>query len=352
MNLLTALAISLGVVCAAAVGASVSLAWGLRLARRRQFLMRRELEELAAFEIPRLRLGDPWRVWLAHGPERRLSEIDIRRIGELSAYRRFLESSHALPAETSPRAAAQRKKESMSKAAPKTFYYLDESQVRDLYPQAFAEPEPKEIETQEEKSTTKGIKAALKIAEPSYERSGSLRTKKTFDVELTPPIMYNKVEQFLFSGADLTFGIEDFEPDESAIKEFRATCSQMKAKFNFTIPDDLQTKFVTEQKKGIALERRLRVSQTTGYVALQGDTVVCQSTDQGCTLRLVHPLNSYLGEGQATCFVDIICRRSSLTPSGSNLFRDGGSVKVTCVGKVVCWDATHSALVINPIAVY
>lgn len=244
------------------------------------------------------------------------------------------------------------KRELISKLGPKSFYYLDETQVRDLYPQVFREPEPKEIETQQRASASRGIKAKLKVLEPALENQNEDTTRKRFEIELTPVIMFNRVEEYFFSKADVTFGLEEFQHDTESIQMFRSMCRLMDEKFHFPVPTDLQNKYISDQLRSLALNAVTALSSTSGYVVFQAEFSVSGSANAACTLSLEHPLNQHLLPSDPRVVIEICCNSVSLTPAGKATFTNGNSVKITCLGKVVRWDSGRAALVVNPIAVY
>lgn len=247
---------------------------------------------------------------------------------------------------------AQKKKEAIQKMGPKTFYYIDESQIKDLYPQVFQELEPKRIKTRESKETKKGIAAKFKFIEPKYERDRTEEITKVYDVEQTPSMMYNRVEQYFLEKGKIIFGLEEFEFEKSSIDEFKSMCDQMRSEFNFNIPDDLRTNFVSEKMKEFALQHIKKLSSSSGYVAVQNEFSIIDISDNAYTLSFVHPLNEYLPQENKKVGIQIICAKKYMTPSGVSTFKKDKSVKITCSGKVVSWNDDDKILEINPIAIY
>jgi hypothetical protein len=247
---------------------------------------------------------------------------------------------------------AQKKKEVFQKMGPKTFYYLDESQVKDLYPQVFQELEPKRIETRESKETKKGISAKFRLIEPKYERGRAEETTKIYAVEQTPPMMYNRVEQYLLEKGKITFGPEEFEFEESAINDFKSICEKMRSNFEFNIPDDLQAKFVSDKMRKFALQRVKELSSSTGYVAIQTEFSIIDIPDDAYILSFVHPLNEYLPQEDKKVIIQVTCAKGCMTSSGVSTFKKDKSVKITCLGKVVSWNNEDKILEISPIAIY
>lgn len=262
-----------------------------------------------------------------------------------------IDVSHRLPERKQERKIDE-KKRTIQKMGPKTFYYLDDSQVKDLYSQVSSELLPTQIETQDFQQSDKGLSASLKIIEPKYDKIKSAQTKKTYDLERNIPQMYNNVEGYLFEEEKVTFGLEEFDYDESYIEEFRSNCERMKSKFSFNVPDDLQNNFISDKIHGFVKERIKEISETSGYVVIQAEFSVSSVTDNLRVLTFDHPLNVHLSEEEPKVSFDIRCNQDSLLPSGLNTFMMGTSVKITCFGKVVRWEISEARLTINPIAIY
>jgi len=247
---------------------------------------------------------------------------------------------------------ADKKKEAIKKMGPKTFYYLDESQVKDLYLQVIQEPEPKRIQTRETKEVKGGIIGKFPMVEPKYERGKTQEVTKDYDVEQVPAMRYNKVEQFFFDKGKVIFGLDEFEFDKSSIDDFESVCNQMKSKFNLDIPDDMYATFFVDKMREFALEYIKKLASSSGYIALQSEFLVVDIADNDCILSRVHPLNQHLRPEDKEVKIQIGCSRSFLTPSGIATFKKGKSVKITSLGKVVSWDDKDKILEVSPIAIY
>jgi hypothetical protein len=246
----------------------------------------------------------------------------------------------------------QKRKEAMQKTGPKTFYYIDESQVKDLYPQVFQELEPTRIESRESKEIKKGIAAKLKLIEPKYERDRGAETTKIYDVEKTPSMMYNKIEEYLVEKEKITFGLEEFEFKKSSIDEFKSMCAQMRSKFDFNIPDGLQANFVSDKMKEFALQRVKELSRTSGYVVIQTEFSITDILYDDYLLSFVHPLNEYLPQEDTKVRIQVTCAKKYMLSSGVSAFKKGKTVKISSLGKVVSWNDGDKILEISPIAIY
>ena len=247
---------------------------------------------------------------------------------------------------------AQKKKEAIQKIGPKTFYYIDKDQIEDLYPQVNQELEPKRIETRESKETKKGVVANLRVIKPKYERGGAEETTKIYETKQTLSMMYNRVEQYLLEKGKITFGLEEFEFEESSIKDFKSMCDRMQSKFKFNIPDDLQANFVSDKMREFALQRIKELSGSTGYVAIQTESSIIDIPGDAYILSFVHPLSEYLPKEDKKVRIQVTCAKECMTSSGVSTFKKDKSVKITCLGKVVSWNNEDKILEISPIAIY
>jgi len=234
---------------------------------------------------------------------------------------------------------------------PKTFYYLDNGQVRDLYCQVFQELQPKQIETHEKERSQKSIGADFKLV-AKYGTRQETETKTTYEPELTSPVMYNQVQDYLVKNNNVIFGLEDFDYDKSSIDEFKSMCAAMEKKFSFSVPEELQEKFISDKLHEFALNHSKEIAQSSGFVSLQGEFLVAK-VDHDCrSLSYSHPLNQYLAQGDTSISIEILCHSPNLSSSGSTTFTPDSSVKITCVGKVVRWNSKEGLLTINPIAIF
>jgi hypothetical protein len=272
-----------------------------------------------------------------------IQRITVTRIDDLK---------DVLSAATPKTSIAEEKREAIQKMGPKTFYYLDERQVKDLYLQIFQEPEPKRIQTRETKEAKMGIAGKFHVVEPKYERGKAQEITKDYDVEQVPTMMYNKIEQFFFDKGRVTFGLDEFEFDESEIDDFESICDQMKSKFHIDIPDDLYGTYHIQKMTEFAVEYTKKLASSSGYIALQSEFIIADITDTDCILSRVHPLNDYLLSEDREVKLQIGCSKSFLTPSGIAIFKKDKSVKITSLGKIVSWNYKDKVLEVSPIAIY
>lgn len=265
---------------------------------------------------------------------------------------RLFASRYGLLTAHPPEDIVLKKKAAIVTMGPKTFYYLDSDQVRDLHDQV-GEVQPREIETQESDSGLIGGSINLKFVQPKAEKSSSQSTKKRYELQLTSVSMYNRVEEVFFEDGHVTFGIEDFDYDESGIEEFQSVCKYMEEQFNFPIPEDLQDKFKLQKAQEAAAEKVRALSALSGYAAVQAEFTVQTLGEKFCELSLDHPVNSTLQGGGKVVKIVLNGSMTCLQPAGSAAFSVGNSVKLTTVGKIVRWeDSSDLRLIINPIAIY
>jgi hypothetical protein len=60
----------------------------------------------------------------------------------------------------------------------------------------------------------------------------------------------------------------------------------------------------------------------------------------------------YLLDTNKKCQIIIDINNDSLTLSGQNTFSEGKDIRISCFGKVACWDPLNYILEITPIAIY
>jgi len=245
-----------------------------------------------------------------------------------------------------------RKSRPIDEAEPKVFYYMDEKTVENLYFQLFPEVVPKQITQTRSGEIEKGVHGETPIVGGKYERSLSEETVTEYEVRQRPTMMYSRVERVLNSQEKITYGLEDFEIHDELIDDFKNQCEEMKTDFKFQIPVELQSKWTSDRKKEHATKYVEFLSSVSGYVQVQAKFSVTQPSLNECLLSFVHPLSQYLPPTERKVMIQVSCAKNCLTPSGSNLFKQGSIVNLTCFGKAVGLNANSRTLNIVPIAVY
>ena len=244
------------------------------------------------------------------------------------------------------------KREIVEKLGPKTFYYQDQVQIRELYLQVNQDLDPIEIETQESATKDKGIKAEIKGVGSDYKKSDQTQTIKKYHVDTTTTKMYNEVEKYFFDRLDTNFDLEDFMIKSEIITEIRSIFSDIETKLEVEIPQELEEKIITKHKNLRATTKIERISGASGYIFIRCELTVNKVSESECWLDYDHPLNMVLTEDQVKIHFKIPCSIESLTPSGKTIFKEGESVKINCFGKIVRWNEKSGELLINPIAIY
>lgn len=235
---------------------------------------------------------------------------------------------------------------------PKTFYYLDEPLINDLYYQTHLDPELKQIETEESNSAEKGLSAKLKLLEPQYGKTSSSKIKKIFEPHTSVSMKYNRLEDVLRNNRDLQEGVESFFRFDQPIVEFQKMCNTLKRDFNFVIPNDLQDKLIFQYFNPQAVEALRQLSEKSGYALLKGDFKVSNLDEKFCCLTISHPLNDFLEKKEPPVSILINCEVSSLTSSGKMALKLGETIKITSLGKVIRWREEIRSLVFCPISIY
>jgi hypothetical protein len=145
----------------------------------------------------------------------------------------------------------------------------------------------------------------------------------------------------------VTFGIEDFEYDSKEIDEVHNVLKS--ASLAPQVLKGIMEEVARNKEREAALLHRKELANVSGFVATHADFVT-RRLEEDWTLTLQHPLNEFLGEHPNT-YIKIVCNPEFLTPSGRNAFANGASVRITCFGKIIRWDAQSRQLIISPIGI-
>lgn len=240
------------------------------------------------------------------------------------------------------------KKQYFQRTDLRTFYYLDEYQVRSLYSQIVQGLEPRQIETRTTTQKKKGLKGRLGLLEPHYEKGEAREEARLYDATPTPTTMYKRIEKHMIDEDEITFGLEMFEYEDSWIAEFRSHCEAL-GRFGLPIEERIQENVISDKMSEFARENVERLSNSSGFVAIQEEFVVAESSEKTITLGFVHPATNRLDH---VVTIEIVCDKDSLTSSGQVAFRQGSYIKIACVGKVTRWDKDEHVLELNPMAIY
>jgi hypothetical protein len=249
----------------------------------------------------------------------------------------------------SPSSAAKR--QLLASMGPQTYYYLDPHQIGDLYAQLAAEPSSIEIE--EERSTSTGIVAKLRLLEPRYGRDSTIRKLEKYEDDKAVSQKYRVVQEQMFAKQGLvTFGIEDFEHKVQPVDDLRAILSDIEKEVSSLLDtEEILEELARQTGVKAARERRNELQKVSGFVATHADYVPRWHTEQECSLYLQHQINEYLPGLSPETVIRIVCNADFLTPSGRDAFTEGVATRITCLGKVIRWHSQTGQLVISPIGV-
>lgn len=243
------------------------------------------------------------------------------------------------------------KKDMFINQGPRTFYFLAEEAVNELYPQIFKEAEPVETQTEERETKEGGIRAKLHFVEPRFDKSTGVSVRRTYVKEQNLGAMFIQIENFLVENDQVLLGLEDFTEHEPSIDEFRTTCRQMDERFNFKVPAELQEQYIKQQQEALANQKIKEIKQAHDYILMRGVFSV-SSIDNQWSLAYSHPLNKNLHSITKRVTISATCPKERSSTAGAATFSSTTTVNLTLFGKIVCWNEDIWALQINPIAVY
>ncbi|MBA7486306.1 hypothetical protein ES707_21863 [subsurface metagenome] len=276
--------------------------------------------------------------------ERYLRSSYARRLLE----QRLLETGErARPEEDAKKA----KKELFINQGPRTFYFLDEEAVNELYPQIFKEVEPVETQTEERETKEGGIRAKLHFVEPMLGKTTGVTVRRTYVKEQNLGAMFNQIESFLVENDQVLLGLEDFAEHEPSVEEFRSMCRQMDERFQFKVPAELQEQYIKQQQEALALQKVKELKQAHDYILMRGVFSV-GSTDNQWSLVYSHPLNNNLASIAKRVTIAATCPKERSSKAGAATFSNTATVNLTLFGKVVFWTDDSWVLQINPLAIY
>lgn len=247
--------------------------------------------------------------------------------------------------------AKKAKKQLFINQGPRTFYFLDEEAVNELYPQIFKEVEPVETQTEERETKEGGIRAKLHLVEPRFEKTTGVTVKRTYVKEQNLGTMFNQIESFLVENDQVLLGLEDFAEHTPSVEEFRTMCRQMDERFQFKVPAELQEQYIKQQQEALAIQKVKELEQAHDYILMRGVFSV-GSTDNQWSLVYSHPLNNNLSSITKRATIATTCLKERSSIAGAATFSSTATVNLTLFGKVVCWTDDSWVLQINPLAIY
>lgn len=247
--------------------------------------------------------------------------------------------------------AKKAKKEMFINQGPRTFYFLDEEAMNELYPQIFKEVEPVETQTEERETKEGGIHAKLHLVEPRFDKTIGVTVRRTYVKEQNLGAMFNQIESFLVENEQVLLALEDFAEHEPSVEEFRTMCRQMDERFQFKVPQELQEQYIKQQQEALAVNKVKELKQAHDYILMRGVFSV-SSIDNQWSLVYSHPLNNNLSSITKRVTIAATCPKEQSSTAGTATFSNTATVNLTLFGKVVCWNDDSWVLQINPLAIY
>lgn len=238
---------------------------------------------------------------------------------------------------------------------PKTFFYLDESMIDDLYAQVVQEPSPEEISVQERAETRKGIIGRIKVLEPEYARTSGSNVTSIYRPTVDAAIKYNFVQDYLLQGEAIEFGIDDFafDPGEEADEISELFLRLPSSNFPEELINEMLERFTAAAKEAAVTDKFDQLARVSGYVAMHSDFVVEESQPDSLRLRLRHIVNNYIDDpALQDVSIIVVGNSDGLTSYGRASFVTRNSIRAVVVGHVVSWNEMPPTLTIVPIAIY
>lgn len=252
--------------------------------------------------------------------------------------------------EFNPRIYMQDERWLLDRQGPKTFYYLDEYQINDLYSQINQTPLS---EFSEREKSASGYEGGVAINPISIKGNKGVETERTkkFQIDNSVAGKYGIIENYLKDNQLLIYGIAQFYTDEAQRHKFIESCDKLEMEYKFKISEGERTKHWVSLNKENAYPTLEAIKHISGNIAIQQNFAI-EETDGQIKLYFKHPINEYLEEKDRDVKICISCSKEKLTSSGKNYFVHGKTIKATCIGKIIRWDDQTKSLDINPIAIF
>ena len=232
---------------------------------------------------------------------------------------------------------------------PRIFYYLDKSVIESLHNQIASSIRTKEITTESGKTTAKGIELKLPV-HPSYQ-SEQLRTeRRRAEVVESIERQFEDVLNHLLDHELVEIGIEEFNYDKTTENDFLATCSEIKEKFDFELPKNVQDQFVKINIQKYVDAKLQEIEALSGYVLISGDFGINSKGDDWIVVY-DHPVNEAVDweTGERLTFKSS-CSKTEMTNIGNGTFNKTNRAKFVLLGNIVKFDKGKRELVMRPIA--
>jgi hypothetical protein len=230
----------------------------------------------------------------------------------------------------------------------KSFFYIDEDQVLQLYQQLV----PLQLTGVEAQS----IKKVRRILGFSFGKGPEAKAEGETDDALvqryiaatSPASMYQTVEPHLLH---ISTVLDHNEAPDETLAIFDNFCQLAQERTSFSIPPEVRDSIYTAIHRDAALRLRDQIAKLEGFVAFSGDFLVTTGLDE-IYLDYQHPMNRWLDYDDYRIQIRVTFNSEhGLSASGKTHFRDGTPARVTCVGKVAGWDM-GPGLLVCPIAIY
>ena len=233
---------------------------------------------------------------------------------------------------------------------PKTFYYLDEFQINDLYSQI---NQSSLFEYSEREKSASGMEGGVDLSPVAFKgnRRAEMERTKKFLIDNSIASKYSVIENYLKDNQLLNYGIAQFYTDEAQRQKFNDSCDNLEKEYKFKITEDERTKHWISLNKENAYPTLEEIKLISGNIAIQQNFSI-EEKDGQVKLYFQHPVNEYLEEKDRCVKICISCSEEKLTSSGRNYILAGKTIKATCIGKIIRWDDQTKTLEINPIAVF
>lgn len=235
--------------------------------------------------------------------------------------------------------------------AAKSFYYIDNEQIKEIYYSVSNGFHPSKVERKESNNRSGTLSANIKLISPTIQAGNSSFISETYESEWNPIIMYNILEKYLLENNMVILGLEDYIESKSISDELKVNRELVLTKHKIALPGELNSSFIDIEKKLFAAIKKAEIQESSGFVAVKAEFEVGERNNSEMELRYRHPLNNDVSSDPETTLC-VICRSSCFTQSGKELLNPGISIKVVCFGKIVTWNNNHQCLWINPIAIY
>lgn len=234
----------------------------------------------------------------------------------------------------------------------RTYYFLDAPLVMNLYSQI--QESDLVLDTREVEETLEGEgngEANISLFKFGGRYKKGNTQKDSFQFNVTAERALVAVERNLLTQKEIE-PLALTEPLRIEGNRLRQTIAQALRIPGFAPSDSiakLLLEEINEHRRSRGIEQLVSAS---GFVALQGDFLVESdvTNDIVLTQRLKFLHDDDASASSAS--IALPCKNSAVTEQGRLALKTDRSTRITCVGRVVRWDAPDAVLVIAPLAIY